>query len=748
MNKTLIVSVLSIFLFFSFFSIGLAQATGTMSFVYHTDQVTNTPNLPIIGMYSPDDTCVTTRLSATVTGSSGLYTLNYYTPVGTLKGTSSNTFTSPSCQFMGSVSTSNTDGNGTSSARITGNYDVSALTVQTVNYTCTATDDWMNLTSAPHIRTDDDYATWVYQMATLYPFASYSTYILQPSNYNDCAVGVRNGLAYQGLLEAPSGGSGNTGGNLLYPFTTGATGIVRYDFDNSPFGITYYGYYKFENSPSVTQLGSSSSASGEITLEPYTDYIWFIGGLNQGASPVPIPNMTLEVNIYDPNYDCTDWSECINSSQSRTCTDLGGVVPDDIQFRSCFTTEAFEEENIGFEEGTSATFLECKKDAFLCGTSPQSVTMELPDDWTVLYKTVNDSGVITPASRTAFLTTETATDGFKSLFIQYIPPKLDEVANNVGGTHLPATCQNASTGWVAEVYADLNATGVVTDITFPSTYSVFQWDVKKAEEPYIQYEVWNPFCSPQTLCYGINCVDEPEGDYVFILRDLNTSTNVIEYYATASNNWDSVIIDLSNITDETHQYRAVFGVNPSDQFDPRVHAIYLDNVKVANLPNALGESTEGCSDFCDGNDLWEATESATGVCTYDIDYNNSDCIAQAEAKVSGNYDPIPAIIDLLNSSGVTEDQIDEAGLGFTLFFLSPFFLSFLLVLIIAGYIEYKIAKESKSRGSGGSIFGIIMIIGSVALTIGGIMPIGFAVVFVIIAGFIVANTVMKAMGGG
>ncbi|MBU1613638.1 hypothetical protein KKC87_04425 [Patescibacteria group bacterium] len=759
MKKTLIVSAVGIFLFLSFFSL---QASA-YQFTYQLSGTT-LPNTRAIPSFATDATCEVT-LSSTVDiyGASGMsLAYKYFSPEETVVQSTTRIFTNnASCEGIGTKTVSTESSTGALESQ----YFYSGTGIASINYI-----SYANYQCNPTSVIDFDFSS---DSRGYIP----NVYYREKTGLGGCCniadvnkalnlsqFGLCNGTSListaQWWSNQTAGGSGLTrtaswslpfntsGGN--FSFVTDDSGAIFSGAGTITARQT--GYYPLDDPATITTVCTTTTCTGNITVPTNEIYVLFHAVISsQGASETssfPNPFKAFTLNTYEPDYLCGEYSECINSSQYQTCVDQNGIAPDEFRFRSCFTIEAFEDEVIGFEDSDVVSFLECKKHAFLCTASPEPINLELPVNWTVLYRQVNDSGTFKPASRTAFMTSEEATNGFKSLFIQYIPPKFDEVQQNVGGGHLPATCQNTSQGFVAQIYADLNGTGVVTDITFPSTYSIFQWDIKKAETPYVQYEVWNPFCSPQILCYGIDCDEEPLGDYLFRLIDLNTSSVVLDYYATASNEWDSVIIDLSDVTDVTHQYRAVFAVNPTDQYDPRVHAVYIDNVQVANLPNALGESTEGCSDFCDDVDLWVATETATGICTFDIDYNNSVCIAEAEAGATTTLDPLPAIIDLLNASGYSQQDIEDAGFGFTLFFLSPFFLAFLVVLIVAGYLEYKVAKESKSRGAGGSIFGIIMIFGSVALTIAGIVPIGFAIVFVIIAGFIVANTVMKAMGGG
>lgn len=48
-------------------------------------------------------------------------------------------------------------------------------------------------------------------------------------------------------------------------------------------------------------------------------------------------------------WECGEWSECINGTQTRTCSDIGGVQEDRIETRECFP-EFIPTETTPFEE--------------------------------------------------------------------------------------------------------------------------------------------------------------------------------------------------------------------------------------------------------------------------------------------------------------------------------------------------------------------------------------------------------------
>jgi hypothetical protein len=90
---------------------------------------------------------------------------------------------------------------------------------------------------------------------------------------------------------------------------------------------------------------------------------------------------------------------------------------------------------------------------------------------------------------------------------------------------------------------------------------------------------------------------------------------------------------------------------------------------------------------------------------------------------------------------INATEFEQAGIAFLLPFFSPLFIS-LFILFASGAIIEVLAR------SGGVAFGMVMLFGSVGLTILGFLPLGLAIILVIISGFIVVYTLLKIIRGG
>ncbi len=296
-------------------------------------------------------------------------------------------------------------------------------------------------------------------------------------------------------------------------------------------------------------------------LEPNEIFdLHFFAGLSGGATgdnlTLTIHSANFSIDARVPNFVCGEFSACVAGSQSRICVDTTEVFPDRIEVVSCLVPQNFSEINLGFEDlnTTSITVLECKKNAFTCVSSPTSISpaLQLPADWTIGFETVNDSGVITFHEAMAFLTTEAAIEGQRSLELNYRPPKLDVVTEAVPSSN-PATCQNASSGFQGSLQTtDLNTKITSASFQFPGAFPALRWAAKKADSPRLQYDVnffgANPLCSPKTLCYG-DCNGTVSGTYSVNLNEVfengNFKSVVFRFEGEATSLFSVVQADLN-----------------------------------------------------------------------------------------------------------------------------------------------------------------------------------------------------------
>lgn len=461
-------------------------------------------------------------------------------------------------------------------------------------------------------------------------------------------------------------------------------------------------------------------------------------------------NISIDSRVAD--FVCGEWSECINQSQIRVCIDQSiHNFPNRIEARSCADFEDYDLLILGFEDiGETIEILECKKNAWTCVSSPETVTIELPLGWNATILEVNDSGVFKKARIIAELTSDEAYDGLRSLEINYNPPKIDQVIEDGGGAS-PAICGNTTEGDIPQVFTNNMTNTIVSEnFTFPSVYPALSWAVKISPESRLQYDVdffgANPFCDPKTLCYG-NCNATVQGDYIVSLIELNefgnaTVDTIFRFFGTSSDNWNIITADLTDANIKTGtQYRILIMANPDDQYDIRPYRMFFDTFSIVSLSQPI---TVNCTDTCDGRNLLKAT-LVNNTCFVEVIINDSSCIAELEEETDYT-DPVPWVENFLNDLGFNDTTIEESGFGFALNFLSPMFIGLMIVMAIGVFAEYKVAKVG---GSGhGILFGIIFLFGTASMTIFGIFPIGWGIMLLILSGFIVVSTMLKTFKGG
>lgn len=496
-------------------------------------------------------------------------------------------------------------------------------------------------------------------------------------------------------------------------------------------------FYRWNDPSAITTLSTAAAASGtqsviENQWHVFVAGVYCAGGGTADAVFINNPINNFSVDVYVPQYACGDYGSCVNGTQYRTCEDLNGVDPDKIESRSCFSG-VYEEEILGFEGGETATVLECKRN-WLNSVDYQNITVTLPANWTILQNTVNDSrtGDYVWHTRNAEIVADpTAPEGTSSMKMWFIPPLIDQVTQ-VNEATGEVQCQNNTNAGFVPI---INQTVLNTTVTFPTESSIISWNVRKFSAPYKQYDTNSIFANPEELCHAENCSAEVGGNYNFILSDDVTGANVLNLNLDApSEDWTSYRVSAEDLI-IGRDYSLRFAVNLEDQFAVVGHGIYLDNVKISNGLAPLSESCIEGSE-CDGDDLI-ITVLDNITCRQEVIESSPSCIGTEEEELIENITtPASGLDDLINFS-----YYEEAGLGFVPALFSPFFLASGFMLIVSLLAEFFVR-------SGGIVFGFIILFLTIGMTIIGVYPIGFAIAFVVLGGFVLMHTVMKSFKGG
>jgi hypothetical protein len=273
-------------------------------------------------------------------------------------------------------------------------------------------------------------------------------------------------------------------------------------------------------------------------------------------------------------------------------------------------------------------------------------------------------------------------------------------------------------------------------------------------------------------CYG-GCSVEPKGNYFITVVDVTTNTVVLNYNdVSIKENWTTIKIDVSNIINQNHNYRVIVGVSPPSGwvYDTDPYCSYFDNLRLFNQEfstldeiclNMFGQPCDQltpeelaqaqavfCSppQECIGNDLY-TNSLFNGVCVSKIYTNEPSCVSQQQNQIiTGNqslFMPIGSICAQIINTTTNQTYCDAtkaSGFGFFLVFLTPIFWLMLLIIGVMTGVTWVSKHMEVGLGSG-----ILLLVGF-TLVFPELLFITIAIV--VIVGFIVGRTVVKAVVGG
>lgn len=531
-----------------------------------------------------------------------------------------------------------------------------------------------------------------------------------------------------------------TEGNIWYvPFNSG-TGNVEIQYYVYQTGTwTARGGYLDATTLASTQLfvvaGGSSYQNYSLSLIPDTEYVAWVRGTSNVLQGVALPVNVINITVldYQPNYVCTNWTACITAVQSRTCTDTKGGSPDIEQTRVCLPEN--ESIMLGFEEYYPEQAYNCIPNVFpLCSLLGYVLVNQ-----SVYYPDLPRWTVFNPAPQQYYttITSGEATQGSRSLKMWYIPPSPPDHPTFSGNA---TVCGNVTSGTypLVTMYG-INASFFASyNFTFPTELMALQFDVKKCAEQVVQFDGW---CGRS--CFSFNCTDSPIGDYIVSLYDQINGTNLFYYTGRAVDNWTTIDIDLNGKVTAGVNYTLNLAVSPLpiNPYTAYGDCVYFDNVKIINRVTPI-ECTQ--EETCIGNDRYvQILEN--NICISKIYYNDSECI-EAQVPVAGNqsiFTPISSIANAIVNTTTNQtlsQSLQAQGFGFTLLFLTPIFWIFMIIVAIMSVISY----YTRHMEIGG-VAGLLTLI---AVTT--IFPelLWVTVVIIVIAGYIIGRTVVRAVQGG
>lgn len=750
-----------LFLFFILLPIASAYQIDTYN-VQTQSASTITAYAP--AFYSPDlSTCsVSSQIKGTSSGSSFSFNTLIYSPAQSVVASNSLSNQNPfSCRVIATHANTLNSNKGTNDT-----YEMGALTSTSgssgflqINQRTLCDDTGVTSINLFHNHTDSRGLNYVSNILR-------DTNNLKPedivANYTACSSASDLNLVTYNLGITSCAGDATCGGSFIMPFNSSG-GNISIDI-KSPYscvgniGTTRaFSVYLADSSGDITTLdftdisSCSGSAtytySGEVSLLDY-DELYFIILRANATHPFPPGSYSftasfptefhLTIDNRKPEYtNCTEYSDCLNGTQTRTCTDQSPYgFPNIIESRFC-TGDALFTENFGFEEFTDIQVYECEYST-LCGYEAVLSTRKIPTNWDNAWNSFTD---ITQGNTTQYFNhyyelnaeSKASPGSGYALKMWSISPGVHVVP--VGGT---PTCQNStSIGNLATLNRRFNDS-VALNLSFDTEYARISYDVKALDNPYIHASPpwWCVF--NEETCYGDCDADITPRYLISIYDDTDTLLNEVD---TALSSWGLRSYDLSGTGLEPGKnYTIEIALDVQGSGDANQYGIYMDNLRVeeSNAPIL-------CESECDGRDLIQAVELPTGACKIQTIVNESSCVAIVEAEEAEveqqQYEAGSWLEDILIASGTNSTAIEESGFGGALFFASPFGLALIFMFAISTILELL-------NKSGGIVFGLSIMGLSLGMSIAGIFPLVWAILFMLLGGFVLAFHFRKMVGGG
>jgi len=765
--KCIYLTILSVFFLF-LFSVSVS-AVNTYEIDFYQSNSGNLFNLDFPSFYSELTTCET-QINGYANFSSPVdLHYQYFSPNDTLITDSYlQSQYDLLCEKLGLDSTKNSLNN-LYESRIRYITNTSGLGSGFTKYICNSTSDFITLYSGINYR-DNKIGNYsmsytVHGCGTPPPKNQYNSF---KSNFDLCKSPFDIGHDWNITENCFSGGHtisyfipiNSTNGNVSYSLQLGYSGLqseiavsgwnLTRMKDDSTFSLLYQGSNEY---PTET--------NGNIKLNPNEIYIfhgWITFGGGSTGIDVYLKKTEITIEIYKPEWECGEWTECENGYQQRKCIDKLGKSPNKIETKTCLIVE-LENLTLGFEDYYTEDLVRVCVPNWVTLCSPMNIkrNVDRPLNWTI----------IEPNKRQYFLsmTNEWFTEGTRSLKMWYIPPSDFEADSLVND------CINLTEGRVPQIYKGVNDSYFVArNITFPTSNMILSFDYKKCKnnvQSFGKITGYLGLVNCPEKCYG-NCSEEPEGRFYFNILDVNTSKSIL----STKNGWFDIAelrpkskrFDLSNlgiIPNKT--YNIVFAVVPESLNDNKGYCVMFDNVRYAVLKEPIvcvsecvgldyykreivngecvidvtkdslecmseskRENVENCEEFCDDSNLHIPTEDCIPheYPDYIIVENHSDCITEEKEKTI--YD---SLIDI--------DSKEMAWFGR---FSSPFMIIFYIIIIAVLISAYLTESWEIGMLSG---FLILIAVGSIFTELAWIVAI-----VVIIGGLLFGRYLVQHRGGG
>lgn len=645
--------------------------------------------------------------------------VNYFSPDSTPIGTASRlNKNSLVCSDLGTFSTS-TDLSTIMESYMdyTSNADNGNITL-TTTYACSETSLFYDIEA--DMNDFDSFGNVVYRFGgTSTGFVSNAsiTSNAYASNYYNCFSNLHTHAPY---IQIGSSGSSSVDyrrtAYAYYPFNSGTEGIVKYNFNlgNATYPVvscsdsctgTQSGFFDLflvnvedESyitiySDSVDCSGGSAISgdiSGSLTLSSDTEFMFIAISRNDDQGLVapcarsyshrePL-DFNISVYVYEPDWNCSAWSTCVDGEQVRTCNDLNGLATPKSESQACFEF-ANETINIGFDDYYTMDTFFCRNDFAFIGCTPAAYTRDrlYPSGWNIPNWTVTSAFDGTTAYLYDMITLtnekyypDSSSENDLSLKMWYTPrknflPKFNETGINY------VTCNATTEGRLPELwYDDVNETFFIAhNFTALSNYMGLSYRLAKCDGT-VQHGTSELGCS--YVDFGCNAsflgtflgsvdyytndgcdITYPPARITTQIRDLtdNSTITIAENDITAldfaqdqsilSSDYREYEITNMNIS---HEYEIRFAMNPTNGLDDILsYCVYIDDVNIVFREEAPSCDSEGCSPSADydGDGTYDYTFirniPVAGGCKVEVIEMYPACVP------SSIYDEVKSILD-------------------------------------------------------------------------------------------------------
>lgn len=142
-----------------------------------------------------------------------------------------------------------------------------------------------------------------------------------------------------------------------------------------------------------------------------------------------------------------------------------------------------------------------------------------------------------------------------------------------------------------------------------------------------------------------------------LINELNSTTSetLLDYYGDAVDQWETNVIDLSNLDLQTgHNYTISVAVNPENVYDSHSHCIYLDNFRGTFTDSAL----PSCANYCSGLTYYQAEQQGDN-CIFTEEEVSPFCVSEVIDNQKDSEDLQQKLQDIVD--GNSEDNFTCIG---------------------------------------------------------------------------------------